>query len=191
MGACSVIAAAAARKRVARCDAPGHPAAMVDAVRLIRCCGGTLRYEVALPPEGLPSVSGRDLLAAWDAAREAAAAEAWGEARAVAFRRKDGALTELMIADEDARCWASAVDGTVGLESLYGMALCFRLLALIEVMAEAPWTRGLFAVSAEGTEIHPALLGAAARFPLAADARFDHAALRASIAAALPFAQSA
>lgn len=161
---------------------------MDDAIRLSTHGAGALRYEVPLPPESLPGVSGRDLLSAWEAAREAAAAEAWGQPRAVAFRRADGAVTELMIADEDARCWAAAVDVTVGLDSLYGMALCFRLLALIEVMATAPWARGLFALSRDGAEIHPALVGAAARFPLAADARFDHAALRATLAGALPSA---
>lgn len=159
---------------------------MTDGIVLSSARAGALHYEVPLPPERLPAVSGRDLLAAWEAAREAASAEAWGEARAVAFRRPDGALTELVIADADARCWAAAVDGTVGLRSLYGMALCFRLLALIELMASAAWARGFFAISSEGAEIHPALLGAAARFPLAADARFDHAALRESLASALP-----
>lgn len=147
---------------------------------------GTLRYEVALPPERLPGVSSRDLVAAWEAAREAAAAEAWGEPRAVCFRRADGGVTELLIADEDARAWAAAVDEAIGLESLHGMAVCFRLLALIEVMATAPWARGLFSISRDGAEIHPALLGAAARIPLAADARFDHAALRAMLARSLP-----
>jgi len=161
---------------------------MPDGIRLSTRGPGTLRYDVPLPPERLPSVAGRDRRAAWDAAREAASAEAWGEARAVAFRRPDGATTELVIADEDARCWAAAVDATIGLASLYGMAVCFRLLALIELMANAPWARRLFAVSADGTEIHPALVGAAARFPLAADARFDHAALRATLSVALPHA---
>jgi hypothetical protein len=159
---------------------------MEEAVILSTERAGALRYEVTLPPERLPGVAGRDLLAAWEAAREAASAEAWGEPRAVAFRRADGAMTELVIADADARCWAAAVDATVGLASLYGMAVCFRLLALIELMATAPWARGLFAISADGTDIHPALIGAAARFPLAADARFDHAALRASLASSLP-----
>jgi len=161
---------------------------MKDAIRLSSHAAGTLRYEVALPPERLPGVSGRDLIQAWEAAREAAAAEAWGQPRAVAFRRADGAIIEVLIADEDARCWAAAVDGMLGLESLYGMAVCFRLLALIEVMATAPWARGLFSLSREGAEIHPTLLAAAARIPLAADARFDHAALRAMVAGALPAA---
>ncbi len=159
---------------------------MSDGILLTTAAAGALRYEVPLPPEHLPSVSARDLLAAWDAAREAASAEAWGEARAVAFRRRDGAITELVIADADARCWAAAVDATVGLASLYGMAVCFRLLALIDLMAGAGWARGFFAISREGTEIHPALVGAAARFPLAADARFDHAAFKESLSAALP-----
>lgn len=159
---------------------------MDDTILLSTGPAGAVRYEVMLPPERLPGVAGRDLLAAWDAAREAAAAEAWGEPRAVAFRRADGAMTELVIADADARCWAAAVDATVGLASLYGMAVCFRLLALIELMATASWARGFFAITRDGTEIHPALIGAAARFPLAADARFDHAALRKSLSAALP-----
>jgi len=163
-----------------------HAVAMDHAIRFSTCAEGALRHEVPVPPERLPGVSGRDLLAAWEAAREAAAAQAWGAPRAISFRRADGAVTELVIADEDARCWAAAVDGTVGLDSLHGIALCFRLLALIEVMATAPWARGLFTISHDGAEIHAALVAAAARIPLAPDARFDHAALRAMLAGALP-----
>ncbi|MFQ3623259.1 MAG: hypothetical protein SNJ73_06905, partial [Acetobacteraceae bacterium] len=132
-----------------------------------------------------PAVETRDLLGAWEAARAAAEAEAWGEARAMLFRRAGGEATELVIADADARCWAAGVDGAIGLGTLYGLAVCLRLLGLIDLLATAPWTQGLFDVSAEGTTLHPALLALAARAPLQADGRFDAASLRASLAARL------
>lgn len=146
---------------------------------------GALLYEVPLGPESLPAVESRDLIGAWDAARAAAEREDWGEARAVLFRRAEGSATELVIADADARCWAAAVDHAVGLDTLYGLALCFRLLGLIELLATCPWARGLFDVSPDGTTLHPALLAAAARAPLEADGRFDHAGIRRALATRL------
>jgi hypothetical protein len=146
---------------------------------------GALLYEVPVGPESLPVVAADDLIGAWDAARAAAECEDWGEARAVLFRRAEGSVTELVIADADARCWAAAVDHAVGLDTLYGLALCFRLLGLIELLATCAWARGLFDVSPDGTTLHPALLAAAARAPLEADGRFDHAGIRRALAARL------
>src|SRR5690348_1437138 len=92
---------------------------------------GLLTYFVEVPPEALPPVRGRDLEAAWDAAREAALSGKWGHARGFRFRRKDGSFTDFALADKDARCWAGAVDASVGMNNSYGLSLCLRLLALV------------------------------------------------------------
>lgn len=170
---------------MARAAYARHLGAVHAQVRIHPGPAGALLYEVPLGPEALPAVETRDLVSAWDAAREAAEREDWGEARAVLFRRPEGSSTELVIADADARCWAAAVDHAVGLDTLYGLALCLRLLGLIELLATAPWARGLFDVSPDGTTLHPALLAAASRAPLEADGRFDHAGIRRALATRL------
>ncbi len=143
---------------------------------------GTMTYLVDLPPEALPPVRGRDLAAAWDAAREAASDAAWGAVRLFRFRRPDGSIMDLALSDEDARCWAGAVDGTVGMQTSYGLSLCLRLLALVDLLARAPWAAALFQISRTGTALHPALLSAAATAQLTAEARFDETGFRARLA---------
>src|SRR5690242_13546466 len=81
---------------------------------------GSVTYVIDMPPECLPPVGGRDLERAWYAAREAALAQSWGSVRGFRFRRADGTHTDLALADGDARCWAGAVDGTVGIGTSYG-----------------------------------------------------------------------
>ena len=143
---------------------------------------GGLTYLIDMAPEALPPVRGRDLAAAWDAAREAAAADAWGTPRFFRFRRPDASVTDLALADPDASCWAAAVDRTVGLGSTLGMSLCLRLLALVDLLATARWAKALFALRRDGAEIDPALLHAVATLPLTRDARLDESRLRASVA---------
>jgi len=145
---------------------------------------GALTYLVDLPPEALPAVRRRDLAAAWEAARAAAAASDWGSPRFFRFRRADGSSTDLALADPDACCWAGAVDRTVGMASSYGLSLCLRLLALVDLLATARWASPLFALHRDGAEIEPALLAAAATLPLTQEARFDEIAIRARLAAA-------
>jgi hypothetical protein len=134
---------------------------------------GTLTYLVALPPEALPPVRGRDLAAAWDAARAAALGRIAGAARGFWFRRRDGSCSHLALADADARCWADAVDRTVGIGTRYGLSLCLRLLALVELLMRVPWAGGWVGFAPDGADLHPALVSAAATLPLSADARFD------------------
>jgi hypothetical protein len=140
--------------------------------------GGAVTYDVDLPPEALPSVCKRDLELAWYAARDAAIADQWDAIRAFRFKRPDGSHTDLALADRDARCWAGAVDRTVGLGTASGMSLFLRLLALVDLMARAQWVRPLFKLARDGAEFHPALLRAAASQPLTQDARFDEAGFR-------------
>jgi hypothetical protein len=140
--------------------------------------GGAVTYDVSLPPEALPSVGKRDLELAWYAAREAAIADHWDSVRAFRFLRPDGSHTDLALADRDARCWVGAIDRTVGLGTANGMSLCLRLLALIDLLARAPWARPLCKLARDGAEFHPALLRAAATQPLTQDASFDEAGFR-------------
>src|SRR5438477_331732 len=76
---------------------------------------GTLTYLVGLPPDALPAVRARDIDAAWHHARAAATREMWGVTRLFRFRRADGEVTDLALADPDAACWAAAVDAVVGI----------------------------------------------------------------------------
>jgi hypothetical protein len=141
---------------------------------------GTLTYLVDLPPEAMPPVRLRDLDSVWDAARRAAARADWGTTRLFRFRNADGSFTDLALADRDACCWANAVDGSIGMHTSYGLSLCLRLLALVDLLAQARWTDGLFTLRRDGAEIHPALLRAAATADLTREARFDHEDIRAS-----------
>jgi hypothetical protein len=147
-------------------------------IRVAEDAGGALAYAIPCPPESLPAVRPDALLAAWQAARAGAAAGRWGPPRTLLFLRDGGEPTVLAIADRDARCWAEAVDRGADLGTLPGLALCLRLLALVEVMSRAGWLAGMFDVTPEGIELHPALLHAAAAMPLDAAARFDAEALR-------------
>jgi hypothetical protein len=160
-----------------------HTAPRSQPVQVQARADGTLAYLVDLPPEALPPVLARDLAEAWEAARRAAIAQQWGVARLFCFRAKDGGRTELLLADADACCWAAAVDGAVGMQTRYGLALCLRLLALIDLLARAPWTGEWLALRRDGATIEPRLLGAAATLPLTHEARFDEHRLRHAIAA--------
>lgn len=152
---------------------------------------GTLTYLVDQAPSTLPGVSGRDLAAAWDAARAAALDAVWGKARRFCFRHPDGAITELDLTDPDASCWAAAVERTTGLQTEYGVSLCLRLLALVDLLARARWTAALCHMRRGGAELHPSLLRAAAAAELTNEARFDETRLRAGLAALPPAAAGA
>ena len=151
-------------------------------IQVAATADGVLTYLVDQSPESLPPVSGRDLQRAWDAAREAATNTAWGAARLFRFHRPDGGTTDLALADPDACCWAGAVDASTGISTSYGLSLCLRLLALVDLLAHAPWVRGLFTLDRDGTELHPALLRAVAASPLTAEARLDELRLRGELA---------
>jgi hypothetical protein len=159
-----------------------HDTPQARAIHVQHRADGALTYLIDMAPDALPPVRGRDLAAAWDAARDAATAEAWGAPRFFRFRHPDAGTLDLALADPDASCWAAAVDRSVGLGSTLGMSLCLRLLALVDLLANARWATTLFALRRDGAEIDPALLHAAATLPLTRDARFDETRLRASVA---------
>ncbi len=146
-----------------------------------RALDGTVTYLVDRSPAALPPVQGRDIAAAWDAARNAALGAVWGAGRRFCFKAEDGATVELALHDRDARCWAGAVEITTGLQTLYGLSLCLRLLALVDLLARARWADSLCQVRRGGAELHPALLRAAASTELTNDARFDETRFRAGL----------
>ncbi len=149
---------------------------------------GVTGYLVGLPPEALPPVRARDLSAAWDAARGAADAARWDVPRLFRFRRtpEDAGEAadhgiEMALADPDACCWAGAVDRTLGLASTYGISVCLRLLALVDLLGSAPWTTSWFALRRDGAEISPPLLNAAAAAPLTTQGGLDEAVVLARL----------
>jgi hypothetical protein len=139
---------------------------------------GSLNYLVDQPPEHLPSVHRRDIERAWYAARDAALAQRWGVTRGFRFRREDGSFSDLALADRDACCWAAAVDGTLGLRNSYGLSVCLRLLALVDLLARVRWPDSLRLLQRDGAELHPILLRTAATMPLTSEARFDESDFR-------------
>jgi hypothetical protein len=145
---------------------------------------GALRHEIGLPASALPAVRPAALESAWEAARASAEAGLWGPARLIAF--EDG--VEIALTDADAACWAEAMAQRQGMASVGDLALCLRLLALVEVLGRAKWLRGMFTIGADGAEFHPALLAAAARAPLDQTGRFEDGALRAMLARSIPHA---
>jgi hypothetical protein len=152
-----------------------------SAVHVGRGPDGLLTYMVDLAPEDLPQVRGRDLERAWYAAREAAIACDWGVTRGFRFRRGDGSVVDLALADRDATCWAGAVDLTVGLGSSYGLSLCLRLLALVDLLAHAGWAAQFCRLERDGAELDTALLQTAATAPLNAELRFNETWFRARL----------
>lgn len=139
---------------------------------------GSLIYQVSIPPEVLPPVLGRDLERAWYAARNAALEERWGTVRGFRFARPDGTHTDLALADRDACCWVGAVDLAFGIGNAHGLSVCLRLLALVDLLARAPWARPMVQIARDGADLHPALLRTAAIQPLTEHGRFDETGFR-------------
>lgn len=152
-----------------------------SSVRVAQARDGTVTYLVDATPDALPPVRSRDLEAAWDAAREAAAGSEWGYPRLFRFRQPDGSTTDLALSDRDARCWAGAVDQTTGMQTPYGLSLCLRLLALVDLLARAPWTPMLCRIGRAGAALDPLLVHTAATAPLTNQAAFDETAFRARL----------
>jgi hypothetical protein len=142
--------------------------------------GGEILHLVPHRAAILPAVTKRDLEQAWDAAREAAQAPHFAAATHY-FRFAQGAAPplDLVLNDPDAAAWAGAVDRLADLSTAHGISVCLRLLALVELMGRAAWTRAWFSLSRAGLEFHPALLQAAALSPLTDTGGFAETALRA------------
>lgn len=180
---------------------------MPNTIRVARAPDGALTYALPLAPQAVPPVTPRALLNAWETAREAvrmaerrhhpavldpiwpdAGNLRWGPPRTLVFQPAGGEPTQLAIADRDASAWADAIDSAHGLESLQGMSLCLRLLALVDALSRMKWLAPLFTISASGISFNPSLLAAAATMALDAGARFDEGGLRRVLSRPLPSA---
>ncbi len=151
---------------------------MPPPIRVARTDAGAIAYLVPVPPERLPAVPPGDLLRAWNVARHGAVQRQWGTPRFLRFAQGGGREpTEIAIADPDAGAWTEAIDRAFGLETLTGLSLCLRLLALVEVLTRAARLEPFFDVTPAGVDLHPSLLAAAAALPLNPAARFDEAVL--------------
>ena len=147
---------------------------------------GILIYRVGVPAEALPAVRWSDLSEGWEAARQAAAAAMWGERRLFRFLPGDDAAVDLALTDDDAACWAEAVDCVWGLQTLYGLSICLRLLGLVSLLAASPGLRALCPLSRAGAMLDPALVRAAASVPLSTRGHLDEERVRAHLAHAAP-----
>lgn len=140
-----------------------------------------LFHRLAMAPEDLPAVGPSDIMEGWKAATlgaEVGMVLQPGDIEGIEFRWPGGD-SRFLFADLDASCWAAALDRRYGLESLRGIAILFRLLALIELMARADWLRPLFRIGGEdGVRVDPDVLGLASTLPLTASARFDAGTFR-------------
>lgn len=150
-------------------------------IRVAETADGMMTYLVSEAPEALPPVQARDLERAWDQARTAAIAAVDGPPLLFRFRSGADEACDLALTDTDARCWARAVDAASGLDTLAGLSVCLRLLALVELMGRVPWAAGRVALKADGAEIDADLLRAAAAQPLNREARFDAQQLQARL----------
>jgi hypothetical protein len=147
-------------------------------VRVVQANDGSVTYLVDFGPESLPPVRTADLAHAWEAARQAASGAEWGLPRAFRFLQEDGTTLDLALSDEDACCWAAAVDQTTGMQTTYGLSLCLRLLALVDLLARAPWTGAHCRIARAGATLDPVLVRTAATSPLTNGADFDESLFR-------------
>jgi len=161
-----------------------HAVPVEGPIRIAREVDGALTYLIDVAPENLPPVRKRDVETAWEAARSAARARLWGQARGFRFRRPDGAYSDLLLVEPNAACWANAVDRTMGLGNTYGLSLCLRLLALVDLLAHARWADKLYSLERGTAVLDPALLRLAATARLTAEASFDAAEFYARLAEA-------
>jgi hypothetical protein len=144
-------------------------------------------HTLNFSPEELPAVLPKDLRRAWRVAHigaEVGLAVAPGDIAGVIFRRRAGGgraadETRFLFSDIDGACWAAAVDRRFGLHTVQGVSLLFRLLALIELMSDAPWLRPFFSLSrADGALLDAKLVAVAAAEPLSAQALFEPRAFK-------------
>jgi hypothetical protein len=143
---------------------------------------GEILHLVPHPAAALPSVTKRDLEQAWEAARASALTpgpRAEAHTRLIRFSQPANPPLDLMLTDGDAASWADAVDRCADLSTAHGISVFLRLLALVELMGRAAWTRAWFTLNRAGLDFHPALLQAAALSPLTETGAFAETALRA------------
>jgi hypothetical protein len=162
----------------------------MTSIQRVLCEDGRTRLTAGFGADELPAVRPSDLERAWDAARGSAARPVVHLAEdpdGVVFSGSSGTVS-LDFDDHDAYCWALAIDRLYDLNSVSGLALCFRMLALYKLLEENAWARPLFRLDRRsGLKIDKNLMVAAASQPLTEYGRFDADAMhQETLVAALP-----
>jgi len=153
---------------------------MAAKLRTQTTADGKIFRLIPNPPAGLPAVTKRDLEQAWEAAHSAASAPAPLTAtHGFRFQNGTAAPLDFILTDRDAASWAGGIDNIADLSTAHGVSVCLRLMALVELMSRAVWTRPWFTLTRAGLTFHPALLTAAALTPLTETGGFVETALRA------------
>jgi|BEDMetMinimDraft_2_1075160.scaffolds.fasta_scaffold00308_2 hypothetical protein len=125
-------------------------------------------------PSRLPAVAGRDLHRALAAAREAALSGAPHPPRLFRFTEK-GEETRLVVTDASACAWIGGIERVFGLSSPYAIALCIRLLALIDHLSGHPAARRVCVRQGRDGLLLPArIFHAAATAPLDSHGQFQN-----------------
>ncbi len=160
-------------------------------INLIVCPDGRTRLRAEFSASELPAVRPSELEGAWTAARHAAATgpvHMADDPDGVIFTDGEGSDVCLDFDDYDAYCWALAIDRIHSLHSIIGLALCFRMLALYQLLESSAWARSLFNLDRRsGLRIDKNLIVAAASLPLTDEGRFDAAMMeQEATASALP-----
>ncbi len=144
---------------------------------------GEILHLVPHAAASLPTVTKRDLEQAWEASRAAAMAPSQpgrdAAIRLIRFTQSERPPLDLLLNDPDAASWAAAIGRLVDFSTGHGISVCLRLLALVELMGRAAWTRPWFTLTRAGLDFHPSLLQAAALSPLTETGGFVETALRA------------
>jgi hypothetical protein len=158
-----------------------HSPVSTGRVRITSDAHGSVTSVIDALPQEMPAVRKRDVELAWHAAHRAARLGEWGVVRGFRFQRADSTAApyDLLLAEANAACWAAAVDAMVGLGNLYGLSLCLRLLALVDLLARARWADGLYRMHRGEAEMDARLLRLAAAARLTPQAGFDADGFRA------------
>jgi hypothetical protein len=155
----------------------------VSAIRTEIGPDGEILHLVPHPAAALPAVTRRDLERAWQVSRDSAIGfERRPRAiatRLIRFAQPERPPLDLLLTDRDAASWVTAVGEIADLSTEYGISLCLRLLALVDLLGREAWTRAWFTVSRAGFDFHPGLLQAASLSPLTDEGGFVETALRA------------
>lgn len=154
----------------------------MSTIQLQRLNDGRLMVTAPFGPQNLPPVKSSDLNATWAAASASAESAFYmehGDPEGIVFQSNSGPAVEFAFDDYDALCWATAIHRSFDLTAIRGLSLCFRMLALYQLMATNSWARALFTFDRRNNlKINKALLSAAAITPLLENGSFDDNQMR-------------
>lgn len=149
----------------------------MEPLDLKRLPDGSTMVCAPFPAQELPPVGLSDISRAWETASKAAEMSikmGENDPDGVFFRDEKGASIQVRFDDFDAHCWATAIHRTFNLATIKGLSICFRMLALYQLMAKNPWARPLFSFDRKNRlRIDKGLMAAAAATPLNVDGLFD------------------